>query len=183
MKKPKLPNLTLPQNRSRLTQGHHLNKLWWAGVPDATYQVSWKSACRLQRRRFWRVFTLYGRGSHFGHVTSIMSTNFRSPTQWGSTQNLALIGQAVLQKKMFEIVNDGRRRTPDHGYTISSPLRLWLRWAKNKKKNDPPPKKKKQKKTKKKNKKKNSRIPKGAEINWSRGGRRLIEPPLFSLHE
>ena len=25
---------------------------------------------------FWRVFTIYGRGSHLGHVTSIMSTNF-----------------------------------------------------------------------------------------------------------
>ena len=26
---------------------------------------------------------------------------------------------------------DGRRRTPDHGYTISSPVSLRLRWAKN----------------------------------------------------
>ena len=25
---------------------------------------------------FWRVFTIYGRGSHIGHVTSIMSINF-----------------------------------------------------------------------------------------------------------
>ena len=25
---------------------------------------------------FWKVFTIYGRGSHFGHVTSIMSINF-----------------------------------------------------------------------------------------------------------
>ena len=25
---------------------------------------------------FWRVFTIYGRGSHLGHVTSIMSINF-----------------------------------------------------------------------------------------------------------
>ena len=27
IEKPKLPNLTLPQNRSRSPQGHHLNKL------------------------------------------------------------------------------------------------------------------------------------------------------------
>ena len=27
--------------------------LWWAGVPNATYQVSWKSACRFCRRRFF----------------------------------------------------------------------------------------------------------------------------------
>ena len=37
---------------------------------------------------------------------------FVPPTNRGSTQNLALIGQAVLEEKMFEIV-DGR--TPQHG--------------------------------------------------------------------
>ena len=25
---------------------------------------------------FWRVFTIYGHGSHLGHVTSIMSSDF-----------------------------------------------------------------------------------------------------------
>ena len=55
------------------------------------------------------------------HVTKTPRTNFRSP----NTQNLALIGQ-VVSEKMFEIV-DGR--TPDHGYTISSPMSLRLRWA------------------------------------------------------
>ena len=39
------------------------------------------------------------------------------PTHRGSTQNLVMIGQAVWG--MFEIVANGR--TPDHGYTISSP--------------------------------------------------------------
>ena len=28
---------------------------------------------------FWRVFTIYGRGSHLGHVTQMPRTNFRSP--------------------------------------------------------------------------------------------------------
>ena len=51
-----LPNLTLSQNRSRSTQDHHLNKIWWAGVIDATYQVSWKSVHRFQRRRFLKGF-------------------------------------------------------------------------------------------------------------------------------
>ena len=32
---------------------------------------------------------------------------FVPPTQGGSTQNLAFIGQAVLEKKMFEIVYEG----------------------------------------------------------------------------
>ena len=33
------------------------------------------------------------------------------PTQGGSTKNLALIGPAVLEKKMFEIVYDDDGRT------------------------------------------------------------------------
>ena len=54
--RPKLPNLTLPLNRSRSLQGYHLNKLSWAGVPDATYQVSWKSARWFWSRRFLKGF-------------------------------------------------------------------------------------------------------------------------------
>ena len=38
-------------------------------------------------------------------------TNFRSPTHRGSKQNLALIGQAVSEKKMFEHCEGRRRRT------------------------------------------------------------------------
>ena len=38
--------------------------------------TKWKPVNQFQRGRFWRVFTIYGRGSHFGHVTSIMSINF-----------------------------------------------------------------------------------------------------------
>ena len=57
---------------------------------------------------------------------------FIPPSYWGSIWNLALIGQTVLEKKIFE--NGGRRtdddrqttdgRTTDHGYTISSPMSL-----------------------------------------------------------
>ena len=52
-------------------------------------------------------FTIYGRGGHLGHVTQMPRTNFRSPYP-RRLQNLALIGQAVSEKKMFEIVDDGR---------------------------------------------------------------------------
>ena len=31
---------------------------------------------RFWRRRFLKVFTIYGHGGHLGHVTSIMLTNF-----------------------------------------------------------------------------------------------------------
>ena len=46
---------------------------------------------------------------------------FVPPSHWGSIWNLALIGQAVMEKKIFE---NGGRRTTDHGYTISSPMSL-----------------------------------------------------------
>ena len=35
------------------------------------------------------------------------------PIHGGSTHNLASIGQAVWEKKMFEIVDDGRRQRTD----------------------------------------------------------------------
>ena len=31
---------------------------------------------------FGRVFTIYGRGGHFGHVTQTPRTNFHSPDPW-----------------------------------------------------------------------------------------------------
>ena len=31
---------------------------------------------------FWRVFTIYGRSGHIGHVTQTPRTNFRSPDPW-----------------------------------------------------------------------------------------------------
>ena len=45
------------------------------------------------------LFYIYGRGSHLGHVTSTIYANyvFVPPCQ-----NLALIDQAVSDKKMFE---------------------------------------------------------------------------------
>ena len=30
----------------------------------------------VSREDFWRIFTIYGRGGHLGHVTSIMSSDF-----------------------------------------------------------------------------------------------------------
>ena len=77
-----------------------------------------------------KVFTIYGRGGHFGHVTWTIYTNFRSPFPMRLHIKLALIGQVVSEEKTFE--NGGqrqrrRRRTPDHEYPISSPLSLRLR--------------------------------------------------------
>ena len=62
-------NLTVSFNRSRLIQGHHLNKLGSTRAPDAAHQVSRLSAFWFQRRRFLRGFIMYGHGGHIGHVT------------------------------------------------------------------------------------------------------------------
>ena len=88
-------------------------------------QVSLKSIHQFRRRRFFgRVFTTYGRGGQLGHVTWIIYIHFRSPFLWRLPINLSLIGQAVSEEKIFEIV-DGRRTddgaTPEYGYALSSP--------------------------------------------------------------
>ena len=48
--------LTLSSNSSKSIHGHHLNKLQWPWDFDPTYQVSWKSVNRFQRRRFLKSF-------------------------------------------------------------------------------------------------------------------------------
>ena len=61
---------------------------------------------------FQKVFNIYGRGSHLGHVTWAIYINFRSPFLRRLHMNLTLIGQAVSEEKMLEIVDDndnGRR--------------------------------------------------------------------------
>ena len=54
------------------------------------------------KKVFEGFYHIYGHGGHLCHVTHMQQTNFRSSTHRDSTKNLALIGQAVLEKKMFE---------------------------------------------------------------------------------
>ena len=76
----------------------------------------------------------------FYHILGVMAImvmlprcreqTFVSPTQGGSTSNLALIGQAALEKKMFIIVDVRtyvRRTDAGAGYPISSSMSLRLR--------------------------------------------------------
>ena len=62
----------------------------------------------LEKEIFKDFFSIYGHGGHLGHVTWTIYTNFASPSQGGSTYNLASIGQVVSEKKTFE--NGGRRQ-------------------------------------------------------------------------
>ena len=51
---------------------------------------------------FLRVFTIYGRGGHLGHVTSIMSSDFYFLVPESFHKNLVQIGKAVSEKIWFE---------------------------------------------------------------------------------
>ena len=56
---------------------------------------------------FWRVFTIYGRGGHLGHVTQIPGTNFRSPDLGRLHMKYGFNRPVVSEKKMFENLDDG----------------------------------------------------------------------------
>ena len=75
---PMWPNLTLVWNRSRSTQGHNLNTLGSTYIDNATYQVSRSSVYWFSRRRFFKVFIIYGHGGHVGRVTQLICINFHS---------------------------------------------------------------------------------------------------------
>ena len=75
----------------------------------------------VREKIFESFFYIYGRGGHIGHVTWTIDINFGSPFPRRLHINLALIGQAVTEKKTFEIV-DGRLRTTDAGPWVSYKL-------------------------------------------------------------
>ena len=75
---PMWPNLTLEWNRSRSIQGYNLNNLGSTCLDNATYQVSRSSVYWFWRRRFFKVFTIYGHGGHVGQVTQLIYIHFHS---------------------------------------------------------------------------------------------------------
>ena len=88
----------------RSLEGHHLDKLWWAGVPDATYQVSWKSACRF-RRRFLKGFLPYmGMTAILFMWPASCHQIFISLYLKAFIKNLAQIGKVVSEKIWFEFL-------------------------------------------------------------------------------
>ena len=83
---------------------------------------------------FLRVFTIYGHGSHLGHVTKTIWTNFRSPILRSLHMKYEFNWPSSFREDVWKCwrttdgrKDDGRR---SHWYTISSPMSLWLRWAK-----------------------------------------------------
>ena len=76
------------------------------------------------------VLPYIGVGGHFGHLTQMLQLSCRSPYPYrGFTQNLALIVQAVSEKKMFGHCG---RRTPDRRTTTgTNNLRIRVQSVKN----------------------------------------------------
>ena len=87
MERPMLQNLTLPQNRSRSTRGgHHLNILWWAGVTNATYQVSWRIGPPVRETKIFEGFLPYmGVAAMLVMWPRCREQTFLPPSQGGST--------------------------------------------------------------------------------------------------
>ena len=82
---------------------------------------------------FLRVFTIYGRGGHLGHVTSIVSSDFLALYLKAFIQNMVQIGTVVSEKIWFEFlyVNDlGPRSRNDldlqYSYTFIHSFRCLL---------------------------------------------------------
>ena len=101
---------------------NHLNKLWWAQGPNATYEGPRSLALCFQRRRFWRVITIYGRGGHLGHVTQMPWTKLLNPRPMEAAHEIWLrLAQGFWRRRSLKMV-DGwtyhERRTTEHAYTI-----------------------------------------------------------------
>ena len=78
----------------------------------------------------WRVYTIYGRGDHLGHVNQMQKTNFGSPYPRRLYVKVVFYRPSGFREDVWALwTTEGR--TPEHGYAISSPMSLWLRWACN----------------------------------------------------
>ena len=74
-------------------------------------------------------FSIYGPGGHFGHVTSIMSSDFHLLVPESFHKNLVQIGQAVSEKIRFEFlyVHDlGPRSRNDLAFNTHIPSYIQL---------------------------------------------------------
>ena len=97
---PSLSNLTLAYNRSRSVQGHYLNKLLLAGVPDGIYQFHGNRLASSNEEDFKRVFTIYGRGGHLGHMTTMDA----GPWVYFKVSQKAIKGTNYFRAKLMIIV-------------------------------------------------------------------------------
>ena len=73
-------NLTLPQKGQTSTYDHSFSNFGRPPVPYDSCKGSAPRHSQFWRRRFLKVFTIYGRGGHLGQRTVTILAIFRSPT-------------------------------------------------------------------------------------------------------
>ena len=73
-------NLTLPLKGQTSTYDNSFSNFGRPPVPDDSCKGSAPRHFRFWRRRFLKVFTIYGRGGHLGQRTATILAIFRSPT-------------------------------------------------------------------------------------------------------
>ena len=73
-------NLTLPKKGQTSAYDNSFSNVGRPPVPDDSCKGSASRHSRFWRRRFLKVFTIYGRGGHLGQRTVTILATFRSPT-------------------------------------------------------------------------------------------------------
>ena len=73
-------NLTLPLKGQTSTYDNSFSNVGRPPVPNDSCKGSAPRHSRFWRRRFLKVFTIYGRGGHLGQRTTTILAIFRSPT-------------------------------------------------------------------------------------------------------
>ena len=73
-------NLTLPKKGQTSTYDNSFSNFGRPPVPDDSCKGSAPRHSRFWRRRFLKVFTIYGHGGHLGQRTATILAIFRSPT-------------------------------------------------------------------------------------------------------
>ena len=108
--------MTLPQNRPWSTQGHHLNKLCWAQVPDAAYQTPKSLALWFQRIRFLKGFYYIWAWRSSWSCDSDPLNKFLFPRPMKALHEIWLwLAQWFWRRRPLKMVdNDGQT---DEGYT------------------------------------------------------------------
>ena len=76
-------NLTLPYKGQTSTYDNSFSSFGRPHVPDDSCKDSAPRHPRFWRRRFLKVFTIYGHGGHLGRPTATILAIFRSPTLRG----------------------------------------------------------------------------------------------------
>ena len=77
-------NLTLEVKRSNVNKNHHFSNFGRSLVPHNLCKDKGPGLIWLWRRRFLKVFTMYGHDSHLDQWTIPILAIFHSPAQGGS---------------------------------------------------------------------------------------------------